>query len=65
MSKVDIARPSDDCLLFLATRAFDGEEALKLQALARGEGPPELAEADLLDLLDGLSLGDRRRCRAC
>jgi sulfite reductase (NADPH) flavoprotein alpha-component len=36
---------------FLATRAFDGEEALKLQALARGEGPPELADADLLDLL--------------
>ena len=36
---------------FLATRAFDGEEALKLQALARGEGPAELAEADLLDLL--------------
>ena len=51
LSKVDIARPSDDCLMFLATRAFDGEEALKLQALAEGEGPPELAEADLLDLL--------------
>ena len=51
LSKVDIARPSDDCLLFLATRAFDGEEVLKLQALASGEGPPELADADLLDLL--------------
>jgi len=51
LSKVDIARPSDDCLLFLATRAFDGEEALKLQALAEGKGPPELAQADLLDLL--------------
>jgi sulfite reductase (NADPH) flavoprotein alpha-component len=51
LSKVDIARPSDDCLLFLATRAFDGEEVLKLQALANGEGPPELADADLLDLL--------------
>jgi sulfite reductase (NADPH) flavoprotein alpha-component len=51
LSKVDIARPSDECMLFLATRAFDGEEALKLQALAGGEGPPELAEADLLDLL--------------
>ena len=51
LSKVDIARPSDDCLMFLATRAFDGEEALKLQALARRRGPPELAEADLLDLL--------------
>ena len=33
LSKVDIARPSDECMLFLATRAFDGEEALKLQAL--------------------------------
>ena len=51
LSKVDIARPSDECMVFLATRAFDGEEALKLQALARGEGPPELADADLLDLL--------------
>ncbi|WP_439613862.1 sulfite reductase subunit alpha [Reyranella sp.] len=51
LSKVDIARPSDECMLFLANRAFDGEEALKLQALAAGEGPPELAEADLLDLL--------------
>jgi len=51
LSKVDIARPSDECMLFLATRAFDGEEALKLQALAAGEGPPELVEADLLDLL--------------
>ncbi len=51
LSKVDIARPSDDCMLFLAERAFDGEEALQLQALARGEGRPALAEADLLDLL--------------
>lgn len=51
LSKVDIARPSDDCMLFLAERAFDGEEALQLQALSRGEGPPELADADLLDLL--------------
>jgi sulfite reductase (NADPH) flavoprotein alpha-component len=51
LSKVDIARPSDECMEFLATRAFDGEEALKLQALARGEGPTELAAADLLDLL--------------
>ena len=51
LSKVDIARPSDECLLFLATRAFNGEDALKLQALASGEGPPELADADLLDLL--------------
>lgn len=51
LSKVDIARPSDECIEFLATRAFNGEEALKLQALARGEGPAELVEADLLDLL--------------
>jgi sulfite reductase (NADPH) flavoprotein alpha-component len=51
LSKVDIARPSDECMMFLATRAFDGEEALKLQALASGEGPAELADADLLDLL--------------
>ena len=51
LSKVDIARPSDECMLFLATRAFNGEDALKLQALASGEGPPELADADLLDLL--------------
>ena len=28
LSKVDIARPSDECMEFLATRAFDGEEAL-------------------------------------
>jgi sulfite reductase (NADPH) flavoprotein alpha-component len=51
LSKVDIARPSDECMLFLAERAFNGEEALTLQALAQGEGPAELAEADLLDLL--------------
>lgn len=51
LSKVDIARPSDESMLFLAERAFNGEEALQLQALARGEGRPELAEADLLDLL--------------
>ena len=38
LSKVDIARPSDDCLLFLASRAFDGEEVLKLQALAQRRG---------------------------
>jgi len=51
LGKVDIARPSDECMLFLAERAFDGEEALALQALSRGEGRPELADADLLDLL--------------
>lgn len=51
LGKVDIARPSDECMLFLASRAFNGDEALALQALAAGEGSPELAEADLLDLL--------------
>ena len=51
LSKVDIARPSDDCLLFLAERAFEADDVLQLQALARGEGPSGLAEADLLDLL--------------
>ena len=29
LSKVDIARPSDECMEFLATRAFNGEEAVK------------------------------------
>jgi sulfite reductase (NADPH) flavoprotein alpha-component len=51
LSKVDIARPSDDCMLFLAERAFEADDVLKLQALAHGEGPSELADADLLDLL--------------
>ena len=51
LSKVDIARPSDECMLFLAERAFNGDDVLTLQALARGEGPAELADADLLDLL--------------
>jgi sulfite reductase (NADPH) flavoprotein alpha-component len=51
LSKVDVARPSDECMLFLAERAFSGEEVLTLQALARGEGPAELTDADLLDLL--------------
>ena len=51
LSKVDIARPSDDCLMFLATRSFKEEEVLALQALAQGEGRPDLAQADLLDLL--------------
>jgi sulfite reductase (NADPH) flavoprotein alpha-component len=51
LSKVDISRPSDESMLFLAERAFNGEEALQLQALARGDGPAPLAEADLLDLL--------------
>ncbi|MBV8189904.1 MAG: sulfite reductase subunit alpha [Alphaproteobacteria bacterium] len=51
LSKVDISRPSDESMLFLAERAFEADDALKLQALARGEGPTELADADLLDLL--------------
>jgi sulfite reductase (NADPH) flavoprotein alpha-component len=51
LAKVDIARPSDECLEFLASRAFNEEDVRGLIALARGEGKPELAEADLLDLL--------------
>ena len=51
LAKVDIARPSDECLEFLATRAFNEEDVRALLALARGEGRPDLAEADLLDLL--------------
>ncbi|UYN95066.1 MAG: sulfite reductase subunit alpha [Enhydrobacter sp.] len=51
LGKVDITRPSDECMLFLAERAFEEKDVLMLQALTRGEGPPELASADLLDLL--------------
>ena len=51
LAKVDIARPSDDCLEFLASRAFNEEDVRGLIALTRGEGKPELADADLLDLL--------------
>jgi sulfite reductase (NADPH) flavoprotein alpha-component len=51
LSKVDIARPSDECLEFLASRAFNEEDVRGLIELARGEGRPELADADLLDLL--------------
>ncbi len=51
LAKVNIARPSDECLEFLATRAFNEEDVRSLLALARGEGRPDLAEADLLDLL--------------
>jgi sulfite reductase (NADPH) flavoprotein alpha-component len=51
LSKVDIARPSDECMEFLATRAFNEEDVRGLLALSRGEGRPDLAEADLLDLL--------------
>jgi sulfite reductase (NADPH) flavoprotein alpha-component len=51
LSKVDISRPSDECLEFLGTRAFNEEDVRGLLALARGEGRPDLAEADLLDLL--------------
>src|SRR5258708_19094246 len=38
-------------LEFLATRAFNEEVVKGLLALARGEGRPDLAEADLLDVL--------------
>jgi sulfite reductase (NADPH) flavoprotein alpha-component len=51
LAKVDIARPSDECMEFLASRAFNEEDVRQLIALSRGEGPPHLAEADLLDLL--------------
>jgi sulfite reductase (NADPH) flavoprotein alpha-component len=51
LAKVDIARPSDECMAFLASRAFSEEDVRQLIALSRGEGPPHLAEADLLDLL--------------
>ena len=51
LSKVDIARPSDECMEFLASRAFNEEDVRGLIALTRGEGRPELADADLLDLL--------------
>src|SRR6185295_8024074 len=51
LAKVDIARPSDECLEFLASRAFNEEDVRGLIALTRGEGKPELVEADLLDLL--------------
>ena len=51
LAKVDIARPSDECMEFLASRAFNEEDVRQLIALSRGEGPSHLAEADLLDLL--------------
>jgi sulfite reductase (NADPH) flavoprotein alpha-component len=51
LSKVDISRPSDESMEFLATRAFNEEDVKQLLALSRGEGRPDLAEADLLDLL--------------
>ena len=51
LAKVDIARPSDECMEFLASRAFNEEDVRQLIALSRGEGPTHLAEADLLDLL--------------
>jgi sulfite reductase (NADPH) flavoprotein alpha-component len=51
LSKVDIARPSDECLEFLASRAFNEADVKGLIDLSRGEGREDLAEADLLDLL--------------
>ena len=51
LSKVDIARPSDECMEFLASRAFNEDDVRQLIALSRGEGPTHLAEADLLDIL--------------
>lgn len=51
LGKVDVARPSDAAIAFLAERAFEPAEAKALQAIANGEGPAALADADLLDLL--------------
>ncbi len=51
LSKVDISRPSDESMEFLASRAFSENDVRQLIELSRGEGPPHLAEADLLDLL--------------
>jgi sulfite reductase (NADPH) flavoprotein alpha-component len=51
LSKVDISRPSDESIEFLASRAFNEEDVRQLIELSRGAGPAHLAEADLLDLL--------------
>ena len=51
LSRADIARPSDAAIEFLAQRATEGSEALALLDIAAGKAPPELADADLLDLL--------------
>lgn len=51
LSKVDISRPSDECMEFLASRAFNESDVKGLIDLSRGEGREDLAEADLLDLL--------------
>jgi sulfite reductase (NADPH) flavoprotein alpha-component len=50
-SRVDIARPSEDAIALLARSAHDRAEAATLAALAAGEGPADLADADLLELL--------------
>jgi sulfite reductase (NADPH) flavoprotein alpha-component len=47
----DIGRPSDQAIEVLASRARDGAEADRLQALAEGYPGAEPANADLLDLL--------------
>jgi sulfite reductase (NADPH) flavoprotein alpha-component len=47
----DIARPSDQAIEVLASRARDPGEADRLQALAEGYPGAEPANADLLDLL--------------
>jgi sulfite reductase (NADPH) flavoprotein alpha-component len=47
----DIARPSDQAIEVLASRARDPGEADRLQALAEGYPGAEPADADLLDLL--------------
>lgn len=48
----DIARPSDNAVEVLASRATGPGESDRLQALAEGYPGAEPADADLLDLLD-------------
>jgi sulfite reductase (NADPH) flavoprotein alpha-component len=54
-SRVDIARPSEDAIALLAQSARDEAEAATLAAIAAGDGPADLADADLLELLDAFS----------
>ena len=52
LSSCDIARPSDNAVEVLASRATGPGESDRLQALAEGYPGAEPADADLLDLLD-------------
>jgi sulfite reductase (NADPH) flavoprotein alpha-component len=51
MAACDIARPTDEAIEVLASRAPQFDESTRLQALAEGYPGAEPAEADLLDLL--------------